>query len=255
MLDFDQVQKLHEAATGTDKAELSLLHSAVIKAMAAYKEKSSAAHMKDWDAAKEGLAERVARLWPKYFPAEAAGADPADFSRQKDALAWLHGKGYKVSAGKFSNDWNNGKLKIQQNRLALADLREYATGLDVDRKKVSGAEQRQARKDQLEIQVLEEKVRRSELENRKDDSRWTLKDDATDQAAALVVVLRNNLHHHASMQTPAVLVAAAGDNAHAPAVEAALLEIIAAAFNDLAASREARLIGLVDVPIDEEDDE
>jgi hypothetical protein len=255
MLDFDKVKQLHEAAQGSDKAEISLLHNAVLSGMNAYKDHSTRANKQNWDAAKEGLADLVNKLWPKYFPGDAVATDPMRFDRQKDALAWLHAKGYKVSAGKFSNDWNGGKVRVLSGSVLFSDLLTYATRLDVDHKKVASADQRQAKKDELDIRLKEEQLKRIEQENRKDDARWTLKQDATDQAVALLVLLRATLRHHASTRTPLVIIACGGDSSRAVETDAAIETIFSLAFNELAACREARQIGLVDKPVDDEDDE
>lgn len=254
-LDFDRVKRLHEVSAGQDKAEISLLHNAVLGRMSAYKDKPTRANKIDWDAAKEGLADLTNKLWPKYFPEDAVTPDPQRFERQKDALEWLRAKGYKVSGGKFSNDWNGGKVKVHQGGVSFAALLEYAATLDVDHKKIANSEQRAARKDDLEIRQLELKNEKFELENRKEDSRWILRETATDSTAALLVLLRSALRHHFGVKTPVIVLAAAGDPARAVEVESVLQETISAAFNELASTREAKQIGLVDSEHDEEDDD
>lgn len=253
-LDFDRVKRLHEASSGQDKAEISLLHNAVLGRMSAYKDKPTRANKIDWDAAKEGLAALTNKLWPKYFPEDAVTQDPQRFERQKDALAWLHAKGYKVSAGKFSNDWNGGKIKVYQGGVSFAALLEYAATLDVDHKKIANSEQRAARKDDLEIRRLEQQVEKAEIENRKEDVKWVLREASIDQAAALLILLRSALRHHFGVKTPVIIHAAGGDPTRAVELEAVLQETISAAFNEMAATREARQIGLVDQVVDEEEE-
>jgi hypothetical protein len=253
-LDFDRVKRLHEASSGQDKAEISLLHNAVLERMSAYKDKSTRANKIDWDAAKEGLSDCTSRLWPKYFPEDSVITDPQRFERQKDALAWLHAKGYKVSGGKFSNDWNSGKVKVYQGGVSFAALLEYAATLDIDHKKIANSEQRAARKDDLEIRRLEQQVEKGDIENRKDDVKWVLREASIDQAAALLILLRSALRHHFGVKTPVIIHAAAGDPARAVELESVLQETISAAFNEMAATREARQIGLVDHASEEEDE-
>lgn len=238
MLDFDRVKKLHEAAQGNDKAEISLLHNAVLDRMNAYKERSTKSNKQDWDAAREGLAECVSRLWPKYFPADISEMEPEAFTKQKDALGWLIAKGYKVSGGKFSNDWNNGRVKVSQGRVTMGALMEYAATLDVDHKKIANAEQRAARKDELEIRLLEEKLRRAELENRKDDDRWVLREDADAHEAALVGVLRDTFRHRIYLDHAALLSAAGGDHERSAEFVAALQGFVDSAFNEVADGRQ-----------------
>lgn len=234
MLDFDRVKRLHEAAVGNDKAEVSLLHNAVLERMNEYKNHSTASNKKDWDAAKQGLVEAVSRLWPKYFPEDSVSTDPQRFDRQKDALSWLHERGYKVSAGKFSNDWNGGKVRIRDGVLSLADLLAYAATLDVDRKKIASAEQRAAKKDDLEIRLLEEKLRRAELENRKDDALWMLKEDAEAHEAALIGVLRDTFRHRIALDSSLLLAASGGDPDRSAEFIAALQDFVDGSFNEVA---------------------
>ncbi len=251
---FDKVEKLSQVTSTGDKRELVMLNNGMVQRMTTYNTSPTAAHLKDWQAAKEALRECVERLFPAYFPDEAAPTDPQQFDRQKDARDYLVAKGYKVSSGKFSSDWNNGKVKVYQGRVSLAALLEYATTLDVDHKRIATAEARQARKDSLEIEKLEIDIEAKKLANRKEDAKWVLKVDATDQSAAILVLLRDNLRHHASVRTAAAVLAAGGDPSRASEVEDVLQSIISDGFNDLAGSREARLIGLVDGSEEEEED-
>lgn len=242
---FDKVEKLFEVAGTADKAELGILNNAVIDRMNAYKKEPTKAHKQDWDAAKDGLKEIIERLWPVYFPeAAAASGDAGIFHRQKDAFAWLKEKGYKVSSGKFSNDCNNGKVTLQPGGKAilLADLVKYAATLDIDSKKMASAEQRSAQKDELDIDIKKEQLKKIQAENRKEDRRWILREESEEQAAALLVILRDTLRHHGNEQTHPVILAAGGDPSRALEVEAAIQQIFTLAFNEIANSREFNVL-------------
>jgi len=234
---FQRVQKLIEVVNKHDKVELSTLHNAVIQCMQNYRDASTAANKRDWDAAKQGLQECLDRLWPVYFPEEAA-ADPEIFDKQKTAREYLIGKGYKVSAGKFSNDWNNGKVRIQRDgSCRRADLLEYAETLSIDRERVASSEERSRRKEEAEIELLEEKLRTARMSNRKEDAKWILKEDSDIQAAALVGLLQDTLSHRAHLDQNKLLHACGGDPARSAEFAQALEDVIAAAFNEIADGR------------------
>jgi hypothetical protein len=252
MTDPAQIQRLHEVAEAGDKAELTVLHNAVIERMRAYQSGSTAANLKNWQAAKTALAETVVRLWPRYFPAEPA--EVTVFAQQKDARQWLLKNGFKVSAGKFSGDCREGKCLTQRDKtIRLQDLKAYASSLSVDLSRSESDSDLTRQKAVLEIRRLEQQIEKSEIENRKDDRLWILRETATDHAAALIVQLRSSLRHHFGLKTPSVILASAGEPARAVEVEAALQETIAAAFNELASTREALILGLVDSVTDDED--
>ncbi len=248
---FDKVDKLFNTVTGPDKAELALLNNACIDRMNAYQKSPTAILKKDWDAAKEGLKECIDHLWPKYFPEEAAlAAEPQFFDKQKEALAYVLAKGYKCSAGKFSNDWNNGKVKVHQGRVALGALMAYAVTLDVDHKKIATSEQRQARKENLEIRKLEMDIQSREIANRKEDARWVLKEDSEAHEAALVGILRDTFRHRIYLDHTALLNAAGGDPGREAEFTIALRDFIDAAFNEVADGRQFE----VEFEDEEEDD-
>lgn len=246
---FQRVEKLRAVIGEHDKDELTTLHDAVIECMATYKKASTAANKRDWDAAKTGLQDCLDRLWPVYFPEEAA-ADPETFDKQKTAREYLIGKGYKVSAGKFSNDWNNGKVRIQRDgSCRRADLLEYAETLSIDRERVANADERARRKEEAEIELLEEKLKGARMSNRKEDAKWILKEESEIQAATLIGLLQDSINHHLSLHQAHLLHTCGGDNGRVAEFAQALEDVVAGAFNELAGARR------FDVEIEEEEDE
>ncbi|APG24092.1 hypothetical protein [Syntrophotalea acetylenica] len=246
---FQRVQQLIQVAAQHDKIELGTLHNAVIQCMQEYRDASTAANKRNWDAAKSGLQECLDRLWPVYFPSEEASVDPERFDQQKAARDYLLNKGYKVSAGKFSTDWNNGKVRVQRDgSVRRADLLEYATTLDLDRKKIANMEHLERRKAELEVQKLEQQVKKSDLENRKEDARWVRKEDAEIQTATLVGLLQDSLNHHLSQHQAQLLHACGGDHGRVAEFAQALEDVVAGAFNELANGRQ------FDVDIEEDEE-
>ncbi len=65
-----KVEKLREVAGAEDKAELGVLFNAKKTTLLAYNSEPTAARKRDHDAAVQGLAALVDKLWPKYFSSE-----------------------------------------------------------------------------------------------------------------------------------------------------------------------------------------
>jgi len=242
-LDFDKVKKLHEMAGANDKAEISVLHSAVLEGMNAYKAKATAANKKNWDAAKEGLEECVARLWPKYFPGEGELLEPEIFTKQKDALEYLKNRGCKLSAGKFSKDWRNGAVRLQKDKsVTRADLLAYAATLDLDQQALDEAQRRAARKDELEIEERELRVEKLRREKRKDDRDWLHRETVHEREGALIGQLLGEIRFQLGKIVPAVITISKGDHGRKTEVASALDEAAFAAFRALYETGEVDIV-------------
>jgi hypothetical protein len=93
-------------------------------------------------------------------------------------------------------------------------------------------------KERLENKKLKLQIERMEIDNRKDDTKFVLRETAEDNTAALMIILRDTLRHHAGDSAPAIILAAGGDPSRAVEVEASLQDMITIAFNESAASHE-----------------
>ena len=141
---------------------------------------------------------------------------PESFDRQQDALVWLHdffGCPFP-SAGKFSQDCKNGHCLVQPNKTYRGkDVKAYAERIKHDRRTATVAETRAAEREEWEIRKLKADVERKEMENRKEDDRWVLKDDAWEGLAALFGAMNSACRHQNHVLAPRLvhLLAGSGD--------------------------------------------
>jgi hypothetical protein len=105
----DKIRQLEGVCGKEELAEIKILQHALYKTVNAYRDDSSAPKLRDWEAAREGLARTVARLQEKYFPTEPV------FETRRAAFAWLKDQGYKISIGKFYQDCAKGLCAVGQD--------------------------------------------------------------------------------------------------------------------------------------------
>ena len=178
-------------------------------------------------------------------------------NRAEAYVLFIQPGGYGVSRSKFYEDCGRRRMIQQDKSLLLSDLLAYAKS-ELETAKAENrpfADEEYSREmRELDLREKRASVNTKEKAAQKDNGLWMLRADATDQAAALVVLLRATLRHHVTSGTDAVILAAGGNPARAVEVEATIQEIIAKGFNDLACSREARLIQLVAATDEDQDD-
>ncbi len=166
---------------------------------------------------------------------------PEIFTRQKDALAWLHehfGRPYP-STGKFSTDCRGGLCLVQADKsYRLADLQAYAKRLQFDKGAAKSSSQRAAEREGLEIEKLGLDVEKRRLENRKADRSWIAREVVFEREGALVGQIMGEARHHLSRAVPAVILAAKGDPDRAPEIKKLIEEALFSAFRALYESGE-----------------
>lgn len=249
-LDQERFQRLLTAVNQAEKAELSILHNAVIDRMRAYQQSSTTANLKDWQSAKSAQAEAVERLEARYFPS--AGQAVTVFAQQKEALEWLKENGFKVSAGKFSQDCRSGHCVVQSDKsIRLQDLKAYASGLSVDRARMGGNDALAARREDADTRRAEAeariKERQDEEEQRRMDRKWVLRDDADAEICVWVGRLRDATGYHLSRNLLALIHACGGDPHRLAEAQSVIDSALSAAANEIADSDE------ITVTIEEEE--
>jgi hypothetical protein len=236
----DRFKKLMEVVADTEKIEMVTMHNAVVAGMKAYQKAPTALNKRDWDAARNGLHDVVERLWPVYFPAEAA-ADPEVFEQQKAALGWLHnrfGKPYP-SAGKFSQDIRDGLCRQQENRTILRkELKKYAEIIAHDKKAANLSADKAAQREDLEIEKLQLEIDKRKMENRKEDKNWIARDIVFEREGALVGQIMGEARHHLGRSVPALIHAAKGELERTPEIKKILEEALFDAFRAMYESGE-----------------
>jgi hypothetical protein len=165
--------------------------------------------------------------------------EPELFKNQAEALRWLRAQGCEVARGKFYADAKVGRYLVRPDKaVSRASVAEYlvrhlreqpAPVLDL----VDYSQERQA----LEVKKLKLEVEKREIDNRHADRAWIRRDQAWANVAGLVVALDDALRHHLYEGQGLLVHAAGGDHSRGPQVYEAAVELIAAAFNELAGAR------------------
>lgn len=239
-LPADRIQQLHTVATGQDKAELTILHNAVLAQMKIYQASSTAANLKDWQAAKQALADFTDTLSARHFPEQ---AEVTTFPQQKDALAWLKAHGFKVSAGKFSQDVRAGECQAQSDKsIRLQDLKAYASSLTVDRAKLGGNEKRADDRDEADTRKAIADADKAEIQRdamkRELDAAWMKRESAEELICLWVDFAFNACGDRIKKSLPAMIHACGGDQGRLTELRDVVEQAFDDAGNDLAGAGE-----------------
>jgi|LGVF01.2.fsa_nt_gb hypothetical protein len=162
------------------------------------------------------------------------------FKDKASAFAWyVEQGGQRAKSSFYANVPADGK---RVSRFAVSEM------LRKERSESGASTNLATRKEELEVQRLEQQVKKGELENRKEDHRWIYKEDSEIETAALVGLLQDTLSHRLHLDQGKLLHAAGGDPARAAEFAQALEDVVAAAFNELADGKR------FDVGIEEEEE-
>jgi hypothetical protein len=181
-----------EVAGDSDQVELKILHNASVSCLKKYNDEPTAARMRDLDAAREGLAELIERLWSRYYP------DEDRFKNLLEAMKFLKGQGYKIGKSKIYKDAQQKQIRVQADGSILKrDAEAYAKTLKLLGDPLRGLEATQKRKGELEVRRLEQIVAALEHEQEVREGKYVLKADAeldrANNAGAIFTALSNGL--------------------------------------------------------------
>lgn len=182
-------------------------------------------------------------------PAETGVAEC--FKTRAAALDWLRGAGYKVSVGKFYTDTGAGTPPVNRDgSISKAEVMQYAATLDCERRpSLEDADLAQQR-ELAEVRKAVADAAKAEMAvdelHRQADAKWISRVESVAQMAALVGSLRDVLLHHFHLAAPSLAKLVDGDPALAPQLYEGAEELIAKAYNELAA-------GEIDVELEDFD--
>lgn len=167
---------------------------------------------------------------------------PQVFKSRIEAFRYLVDKQIPVGQSQFYKDADEFGLVQFDKTVLLCDLlayieRKFKRGPVAPAGRDVGAEDRQREIDELEIREKRARVAKMEREQRAEDERWMLRDEAYAQMAALVGTLKDALRHHFHLGQSRLLAMAGADHARGPELYEGVEEILAAAFNEVARSR------------------
>ena len=167
-------------------------------------------------------------------------APPQVFKNRVEAHRYVESLGVTVAERTFYLDVDKRQMLQSNKSLLLCDVLAYLRekfdyGAPAKRRDVP-AEERLAELDDLELRERRAKVAKLEREQRAEDERWILKDQAWGQMAALVGTLRDALRHHFHIGQARLVHLAGADPARGPELYEGIEEIMAKAFNEIVAS-------------------
>lgn len=245
MVVADLFEKLLQAASTSDQAEIKLVHNGRVEAMRAYQKSPGKQAKLDLDAARELYEETVERLTVKYFPEEVPAPEGERFANRKQAFDWLAAQGYAVSRGKFYQDCDAGFPPVHRDKsVSRFQVLQYGQQLDVKGRSWNGAgpADMAARREKAEVDKVEAearmKVRQDEDEARKFDRRWLLREEAEAETCVWVSRLRDAVAYHLGRNLLAMIHACGGQAERLAEVQAIVDGALAAAANEIAESGE-----------------
>ena len=231
--------KLLDAVSDSDKAELKLAHNGRVTAMKGYNDRPGKDTKADYDAARALYQETLERLAQKYLPEEAS--TPADggewFRNETEAYNYLLSLGYEVSRGKFNQDKKTGQLTVDGKRVSKFSVLQYGLRLKQARRAQSGinmadlAAQREA-DEARKIRADADKAEMQAEEMRREmNAKWILREEAEDHEAAIMGVIKDTFRHRVYLDHHILLSAAGGDPARSSEFAHALQAFVDRAFN------------------------
>ncbi len=185
MTDYSQVLEL---ATETERQDLELLQRAIQQTQKAYQEEFSAANKKNWDAAKDGLADLLAELNAKYF-----GEAPA-FRNLSAVLVHLQDDGYKIQKTKLYDDKKAGLITVQPDgSVRQDDVLAYVAKVDLKKTSDNGGQldALNAQEKKLQIQKLQAQTEKYEFDLEKEKGNYIPKSDARMEFAIKIGVFES----------------------------------------------------------------
>jgi hypothetical protein len=161
---------------------------------------------------------------------------PERFKNRREALAWLQKRG-QISRGKFYDDCAAGTVTIYPDKtVSKFDVALYAEKLFTSSRNSSDSGNMSQERERLEIEKLRFDVSKRELETRREDDKWLLKEDAWARIAALVGVLQEALRYQFHTAAVNIVHIAGGDHARVMEVYELCEDTISRAYNQVAES-------------------
>ena len=158
-------------------------------------------------------------------------------SRAEAFRKFIHPQSLPVSQAKFYQDADRLNLVRNNKTVHLSDLLAYVRAeLQVNPSTGESLVERDQEKEKRdwEIRKLKAEVESREKANRKEDAKWTLKEDADIQAAALAGLIKDTVTHHLHLSRTKLVHVAGGDNNRAAEFAEEIENVLRAAFNEVA---------------------
>lgn len=189
-----KIEKILSKAAEDEKQELEIHQIAIKYNREAYQKDATEKNKRNWDAARNGLADFVERLWEKYFSRQPA------FKSRMEALKWLQEEGYKIKKSKFYKDADIGMPAVQTDGSVLAaDIKAYAATLNKVKNKSGELDPDFKSKTKKENRKLDLQNQKYEFELARDMGKYNRKIDTRTEFAVKIGALEAGLQHWAAV--------------------------------------------------------
>jgi hypothetical protein len=151
------------------------------------------------------------------------------FTTKKAAFTWYAEQAGQLQYRQFTNKLPKGR---SVSKLLVSEM------LRIEQRGAQSDEGLSREKQRLEIQALQQKLAKGELDNRKEDARWLPKQDVTLQLAALCGLIYDTLRHYTQIEVAKICHAAGVEAGRSSELETAIESMILdQAFNEIAGQK------------------
>jgi hypothetical protein len=203
-IDRESIDSLLKTLSGSDRARLTTLYNAMVTTLKAYNDKSTAARLKDWQAAEKALDEAVGEIEDR---SGAVRPDPdAVIGTIADVARWLRVEGYcapgrdePIKKSKVYQDRRTGLLSFADKKtITQTEVMAYVARAQLMKASVNRADETE----DLNIQKLRHETRkakadadRKEFDNEKDRGLYLAKKEVYLQTALKIAALEAGFKH------------------------------------------------------------
>lgn len=245
---IDQAKILISGLEGSAKAEMSLLINAVVSGMKAYQEKPTAGNKRNWDVARDSLAEAVQKHQTDGHKNQnlSSGGIYQTYKNRAEALRFVRDWGFGFSERKFYDDCvKEGMIEPDGKSVNLCSIIAYLWKKYPPVQQGDGFaaadEERIRRREALEDRKLEAEVAAAERKGRKEDDEWMEVVDHERQMAAFAGLIEEALNQQATLKLSELIYKSGGDINKGAKFHHALAELFAAALTEAVRDSEREL--------------
>jgi hypothetical protein len=206
IIDRKRIDTLLKTLGDSDRTRLTTLYNAMVATLKAYKEKSTATRLKDWQAAEKALSEAVEEIEDRSGVDRPNPGNNEIVGTMADVAKWLRTEGYcapgrdePVKKSKVYQDRRKGLLSFADMKaVTMTEVMAYVARAQLMKSSVNRADETE----DLNIQKLRHETRkakedadRKEFENAKERGLYLKKEDVYLQAALKIAALEAGLKH------------------------------------------------------------
>jgi hypothetical protein len=236
-----KIENLLEQCEPQEQVELKILHNATIECAKKYKKDPTAANRRNWETAKNALAETVEVLALKYeMDPEPGAVEKKGFKGLADVHRWLLDQGYTCPRATFYRQAKT-MLKKYGGVYTMRAVEAYAKTLP---RTDSGQTKKEAetgdlhqKKIKAEADLAEVKTQREKIKLDKDLNRFMPRKDHHQELAARFLVMKSDLHYLAKAKAGEMVHLVRGDISRANELTQFLLAAIDTALNNYASTQ------------------